>query len=209
MVNHTLKTKTNQQSIKQAWTSNTKRKRADLNPKNPTTPAKTTIAEASHTKPQTVTPKLRTGRKQSFTANTNTKKDCQRMKADRMETKKQQYQQKIKRRYIARIRKYVGKDTKVKVPKREKKRRRLLNLQEIKKLEAANRKKTQEPKYRPTPRKLDPEEEEPTHRNTKRHRNKGQRLLDEDSESDTDENLGQSTEDMEERSRGNIPQEPD
>ena len=104
------------------------------------------------------------------------------MKIDRLKTKKQRYRQKSKRRYIARIRKAVGDKTKVKEPKRAKKRRRLLTLQATKKLEEQNRiklahelRRWQKPRSTP-----DLEEEEHTYRSTMRHRNRGQRLLEED-----------------------------
>ena len=133
------------------------------------------------------------------------------MKIDRLKTKKQRYRQKSKRRYIARIRKAVGDKTKVKEPKRAKKRRRLLTLQAIKKLEELNRTKLAHElrrwqKPRSTP---DLEEEEPTYRTTKRHRNRGQRSLEKDSETEAHEDLELSTEAMEEQSRGHTPLEPD
>ena len=67
----------------------------------------------------------------------------------------------------------------------------LTGLQAIKKLEELNRTKLAQElrrwqKPRSTP---DLEEEEPTYRSTKRHRNRGQRLLEEDSETEAHEDL--------------------
>ena len=156
-----------------------KRKREDTKSSHPTTPAKPTTTESASTRPPNNNTKTKTRKKTSLLHKHHHQKGLLPDENRQTENKETTHRQKSKRRHVARIRKAVGDKIKVKEPERANKRRRLLTLQATKKLEEQTRTKLAHElrrwqKPRSTP---DLEEEEPTFRTTKRHRNRGQRAF--------------------------------
>ena len=178
--NRMLKTNTSQLSIEESWGLTNKRKRRTSTSTAQSTSDKKETPGTTYPKTQSTQTKPSQNKEPNTYKNTLTKKETRHRKAASMEEKKHRYQQKFERRYLAKIKKYLGTDTKVKESRRDKKRRKKV-YQNV---------ETEEKERRTTPQMNltaeDKDEETPPVHRTKRQRNSGQQELDEEEQSETE-----------------------